>query len=112
MLELRKSKESYQFKIKISYYKLEKVIKDILSKRLEAKDSALSPFAVKNGQSAGRASPEDEHIGYTNFQLDRNRIVHSNSFRRLKHKTQVFIAPHGDHYVTRLTHTLEVAEVS
>ena len=88
------------------------MIREILSKRLEAKDALLSPFAVKNVQLVGRASSEEGLIGYTDFQLDRNRIVHSNSFRRLKHKTQVFIAPHGDHYVTRLTHTLEVAEVS
>ena len=72
----------------------------------------LSPFAAKAAESAGRAVPEDSDPVRTCFQRDRDRIVHSKSFRRLMHKTQVFIDPTGDHYRTRLTHTLEVAQIA
>ena len=80
--------------------------------RQEAREQLLSPFATRSILSQGRARPEAAHPLRTSFQRDRDRIIHSNSFRRLKHKTQVFIAPTGDHYVTRLTHTLEVAQVA
>ncbi len=72
----------------------------------------LSDFAVKASESRGRAAQEEPCSLRTCFQRDRDRIVHSKSFRRLKHKTQVFIAPAGDHYRTRLTHTLEVSGIS
>jgi dGTPase len=72
----------------------------------------LSPLAVRSFETAGRAQPEEECGVRTPFQRDRDRIVHSKSFRRLKHKTQVFIDPRGDHYRTRLTHTLETAGIS
>ncbi|CAN5465363.1 deoxyguanosinetriphosphate triphosphohydrolase [soil metagenome] len=72
----------------------------------------LSPFAAKSSQSAGRAVEEPQDPVRTVFQRDRDRILHSKSFRRLKRKTQVFIDPAGDHYRTRLTHTLEVAQVA
>ncbi len=78
----------------------------------EAKEESLSPNAVKSRYSRGRERPERPDPIRTAFQRDRDRIIHCKSFRRLKHKTQVFIAPLGDHYVTRLTHTLEVSQIA
>ncbi len=75
-------------------------------------EANLSPRAVRASASRGRTLPEEPCSLRTCFQRDRDRIVHSKSFRRLKHKTQVFIAPEGDHYRTRLTHTLEVSGIS
>lgn len=72
----------------------------------------LSPFAAKSRESRGREVPEEECDIRTCFQRDRDRILHSKAFRRLKDKTQVFIAPQGDHYRTRLTHTLEVSQIA
>jgi dGTPase len=87
--------------------------------RLEAEErQVLSPHAQLPGKSRGRARPEAEGEDpdadelRTEFQSDLDRIVHSKSFRRLAHKTQVFLAPEGDHYRTRITHTLEVAQVA
>ncbi len=70
----------------------------------------LSPYASKSCESKGRETPEEECDIRPVFQRDRDRILHCKSFRRLKHKTQVFLAPEGDHYRTRLTHTLEVSQ--
>ena len=78
----------------------------------EEREESLSPHAVKSRYSRGRQKPEEPDPIRTCFQRDRDRIIHSKSFRRLKHKTQVFIAPLGDHYVTRLTHTLEVSQIA
>jgi len=72
----------------------------------------LSPIATKSAQTAGRQIPVPKCDIRTEFQKDRDRITHSKAFRRLMHKTQVFISPEGDHYRTRLTHTLEVAQIS
>ncbi|MFQ5516306.1 MAG: HD domain-containing protein [Acidimicrobiia bacterium] len=71
----------------------------------------LAPAATLSSGSLGRVHSEPPHPSRTVFELDRDRIIHSKAFRRLKHKTQVFINPDGDHYVTRLTHTLQVTEV-
>jgi dGTPase len=78
----------------------------------EEREESLSPHAVKSRLSKGRQKPEEPDPIRTAFQRDRDRIIHSKSFRRLKHKTQAFIAPLGDHYVTRLTHTLEVSQIA
>jgi dGTPase len=79
---------------------------------LEEREECLSPLAARSRLSRGRLRPEKPNPVRLEFQRDRDRIMHSNSFRRLKHKTQVFIAPVGDHYVTRLTHTLEVSQIA
>ena len=81
--------------------KIEKIEKETLSKE-----------ACLSSQSKGRERPEKQHPFRTVFQRDRDRIIHCKSFRRLKHKTQVFLAPFGDHYRTRLTHTLEVSQIA
>jgi len=73
------------------------------------REEGLSPFASREAASRGRARSEPPHPFKGAFQDDRDRIVRSKAFRRLKHKTQVFIAPLGDHYLTRLTHTMEVS---
>lgn len=72
----------------------------------------LSIYATFSDSSKGRDKPEEECDIRTVFQRDRDRILHSKSFRRMKHKTQVFLSPEGDHYRTRLTHTLEVAQTA
>ena len=72
----------------------------------------LSPFASKVIDTKGREIPEKQCQLRTEFQRDKDRIIHSKSFRRLMHKTQVFLAPEGDHFRTRLTHTIEVAQIA
>lgn len=85
----------------------------ILREQLEEREQAiLSLFAAKSAASAGRAEPEEPCRYRTAYQRDRDRIVHSKAFRRLMHKTQVFLAPEGDHFRTRLTHTIEVSQIA
>ena len=78
----------------------------------EQEEAALSPLAVRSYESSGRPQDEDECSVRTPFQRDRDRILHSKPFRRLKGKTQVFIDPAGDHYRTRMTHTLETTGIA
>jgi dGTPase len=88
-------------------------VADSFAQRMrEAEERALSPLAVRSYESRGRALPEEECSVRTPFQRDRDRILHSKAFRRLKGKTQVFIDPAGDHYRTRMTHTLETTGIA
>ncbi|MEG0570991.1 MAG: deoxyguanosinetriphosphate triphosphohydrolase [Oscillospiraceae bacterium] len=81
--------------------------------RLENQEAMLlSPYAQLSAKSKGRVTDQPKCDIRTEFQRDRDKIIHCNSFRRLKHKTQVFLSPQGDHYRTRLTHTLEVGQIA
>jgi dGTPase len=85
---------------------------DFVGPILEFEQRYLAPYAARASESRGRMYPEEPCPYSTCFQEDRERIVHSKAFRRLKSKTQVFIAPKGDHYRTRLTHVLEVTQIA
>src|SRR5919198_6170616 len=78
----------------------------------EYEERWLSPLGVRSYETRGRARPEPESQLRTPFQRDRDRILHSKPFRRLKGKTQVFVDPEGDHYRTRMTHTLETTAIA
>ena len=78
----------------------------------ELEKTILSPHAALSANTRGRERPEKPCDYRTDYQRDRDRILHCKSFRRLKHKTQVFLSPEGDHYRTRLTHTLEVSQIA
>jgi dGTPase len=86
--------------------------REAFEERIRALEESLSPFAVRSLETRGRELPEEECGVRTPFQRDRDRIVHSKPFRRLKGKTQVFIDPEGDHFRTRMTHTLETTAIS
>lgn len=75
-------------------------------------DSCLAPYAMKSMNTRGRVYPEDEHPYRSIYQRDKDRIIHSTAFRRLEYKTQVFVNHEGDYYRTRLTHTIEVAQIA
>lgn len=81
-------------------------------KTYAVEDAFLSPFATKSKDTRGRLREEEPCEMRTDFQRDRDRIIYCKAFRRLKNKTQVFFSPEGDHYVTRLTHTLDVAQIA
>src|SRR3954452_17910917 len=88
-------------------------VADRFLERLDAEEAArLSPLAVRSSQTRGRLAAEVPCGLRSPFQRDRDRIAHCKAFRRLKHKTQVFVAPEGDHYRTRLTHTLEACGIA
>lgn len=91
---------------------MDKSGRDYISVVYEIERKYLSPYAVRSDETKGRVRPLEPSCMRTEFQRDRDRIVHCKAFRRLKHKTQVFLAPEGDHYRTRLTHTLEVSQIA
>ena len=81
-------------------------------KTYEKEDAFLSPHAKKSAETAGRLREEEPCVMRTEFQRDRDRVIYSKAFLRLKNKTQVFFAPDGDHYMSRLTHTLDVSQIA
>lgn len=86
--------------------------KSIREKTYAVEEFSLSPFAAKSKDTRGRARAEEPCEMRTDYQRDRDRIIYSKAFARLKNKTQVFFSPEGDHYITRLTHTLDVSQIA
>lgn len=87
-------------------------MQSIKEKTYAIEDAFLSPYACKSKDTLGRDREEEPCVMRTEFQRDRDRIIYCKSFRRLKNKTQVFFSPEGDHYITRLTHTLDVSQIA
>ena len=87
-------------------------ISNIFQEKIDYNESFLSKYAIKQINSERKNKECKEKRSYRSaYQIDRDRIIHTNSFRRLKHKSQVFVAPKGDHYTTRLTHVIEVSQI-
>lgn len=91
---------------------MQKVFQTVREKIEEREHSFLSPYASKSSETKGRKVEEEKCPLRTDYQRDRDRILHSKAFRRLKHKTQVFFSPFDDHFRTRMTHTLEVSQIA
>ena len=87
-------------------------LQPVTREQREAREAVLSPLAARSAASRGRGRKETPDPYRTEFERDRDRVLHSKAFRRLKHKTQVFIDPEGDHFVTRMSHTLQVTQVA
>ncbi len=87
-------------------------MKSIRERTFEIEKMFLSPYACRSENTAGRDRYEAPCEMRTEFQRDRDRIIYCKAFRRLKNKTQVFFSPEGDHYITRLTHTLDVSQIA
>lgn len=105
-----------KIKEKASFFRIYKVkmdnFKSIVEKTYAIEEAFLSPYAAKSKDTRGRAREEKPCQMRTEYQRDRDRIIYSKAFIRLKNKTQVFFSPEGDHYVTRLTHTLDVSQIA
>ena len=91
---------------------VEEMLMNIRESMEQRERELLSPYASHSADTRGREHPEEECDVRTTYQRDRDRILHCKAFRRMKDKTQVFLAPQGDHYRTRLTHTLEVSQIA